>query len=84
MIRNQELQLRCKVSPAMPCPIFTWDILTTLSARSSFPSRSMRRKVGEIGSAAAKSSVHELQTTKKSIQLKKFLESAAARCGQST
>ena len=45
----------------------TCDIRTTRRARSNFPSRNIRRKVGEIGKAAAKSSAQLLQTTRKSI-----------------
>lgn len=63
----------CKFDPGCNPVLNTCDIFTTLSARSSFPRRSMRKKVGEMGRAAAKSSVHELQTTRKSIQLKAFL-----------
>lgn len=63
----------CKFNPNCNPVLNTCDIFTTLSARSSFPRRSMRKKVGEMGRAAAKSSVHELQTTRKSIQLKAFL-----------
>lgn len=52
----------------------TCDIFTTRMARRSFPKRSIRRKVGEIGKAAAKSSTQLLQTTTKSTQLNKFLK----------
>jgi hypothetical protein len=52
----------------------TCDIRTTRRARSSFPKRSKRRKVGEMGSAWAKSSNQLLQTTRKSTLKKRCLE----------